>query len=381
MKVLTILSKLEMGGIEKTLLSCIPYLKENGVEMFILCSLGGALDEDYKKLGVKLIDFGKHKKPFKDAKFLKKILKEQKFDIVHSRYGHTSGEFAKICKELGIPFLISIHNERAMFRNSWIEKPILKNLRAWYLNYHKNLSVKFATKIIGHSKANLKYFTTDTVYDGKEGLYEVLYNGVDFSKFENYPQLNLQKEEELTKFLKYKEKVLVHIGSFKEQKNHIFLIDVFKKLNPKENSYALILLGVGSLMDQVKNHVKFLDIQDNILFVGMETNIAPYLYASDLFVFPSLYEGFGNVLIEAQYANLPIAASDIAPHYEASFEAYHEYFYDPNNLEQAKDNLEKLLLEENTELIRQARIFSEAFSIQKMANNLFDIFNKSINGK
>jgi len=381
MKVLTVLSKLEMGGIEKTLLSCIPYLKDHGVEMFVLCSLGGALDEDYKKLGVKLIDFGAHKKPFKDAKFLRKILKEQKFDIVHSRYGHTSGVFAKVCKEAGIPFLISIHNERAMFRNSWIGKPVLKNLRVWYLNYHKNLSVKYATKIIGHSKANLKYFTTDAGYVGKEGLYEVLYNGVDFSKFEKYPQLDLQKAEELEKFLKDKEKVLVHIGSFKEQKNHIFLIDVFKKLNPKENSYGLILLGVGSLMEEVKSHAAFLDIQDQILFVGMETNIAPYLYASDLFVFPSLYEGFGNVLIEAQYANLPVAASDIAPHYEASFEAYHKYFYSPNNTEQAKDNIEKLLSQDNTELIKEAKIFSEAFSIQRMANNLMDIFNKSINGK
>ena len=379
MKVLTIASKLEMGGIEKTLLSCLPYLKENGVEMSILCSVGGVLDEDYIKNGVKLIDFGVNKKPFKDAKFLKKIISEQKFDLVHSRNGHTSGVFAKVCKKAGVPFLISIHNERAMFRNSWIEKPILRNLRIWYLNYQKKLSIKYATKIIGHSKANLKYFTGANGFAGNEKLYEVLYNGVDFSKFNNYPQLNLQRQNELKKILEGKKKVLVHIGSFKEQKNHIFLVDVFKKLDPIKNSYALILLGIGDLMEQVKEYVDFLGLKDYILFVGMETNIAPYLYASDLFIFPSLFEGFGNVLIEAQYANLPIAASDIAPHYEASFEAYHQYFYDPCNVEQAKDNIEKLLLEENTELLKQARMFSEAFSIQKMADNLLNIFNKSVN--
>src|SRR5690606_16419585 len=104
MKVLTIISRLGMGGIEKTLLSCLPYLIKHGVKMSVLCSLGGELDDDYKALGVELIDFGKNKKPFKDAQFLKKILSERKFDVVHSRYGHTSGLFAKVCHDLKIPF-------------------------------------------------------------------------------------------------------------------------------------------------------------------------------------------------------------------------------------------------------------------------------------
>src|SRR5690554_1108845 len=378
MRVLTIISKLEMGGIEKTLLSCLPYLIENGVQMSILCTLGGALDEDYRKLGVELIDFGKHKKPFKDARFLKKILKTRKFDVVHSRYGHTSGWFSKVCHDLNIPFVVSIHNERAMFRNSWIDKPLLGFFRTSYLGYHKNMTLKYATRIVGHSKANLRYFTSKVDNLMIDSQFQVLYNGVDFSKFKNYPELDSVKKTTFDTFVVNKSKVLIHIGSFKEQKNHLFLINTFNNLKPKENNYGLILLGVGELMNVTQEYVNKLDLANHVLFVGMEENIAPYLYHSDLFIFPSLYEGFGNVLIEAQYANLPIAAADIEPHYESVYEGYHSYFYSPNNEEAAIKNINILLTQDNAALIKEAKVFSESFSIENMSNNLIKTFHSLI---
>ncbi|WP_293887106.1 MULTISPECIES: glycosyltransferase [unclassified Sphingobacterium] len=371
------MSRLEMGGIEKTLLSCIPYLNEAGVEMSILCSIGGELDEQYRNLGVKLIDFGDFKKPFKDAKFLEKILEDNQFDIVHSRFGHTSGLFAKVCKKMKIPFLVSIHNERAMFKNGWKTNPLLKTLRACYLYYHKKLTIKYATKIIGHSKANLKYFFEDLAAKSESGQVEVLYNGVDFSKFESFPELNSAKKQLLKDFISEAEKVIVHIGSFKEQKNHTFLLDIFKNLDPKANKYKLLLLGGGGLIDKIKHKVSSYGLENYVLFAGVESNIAPYLNVSDIFVFPSLYEGFGNVLIEAQYANLPILASKIAPHYEATSSVYHSYFFNPNDVEEGTKNLLKLIASDNSERIRVARNFSENFSIQEMAKNLLRIYNQT----
>lgn len=381
MKVLTIVSRLEMGGIEKTLLSCIPFLNQAGVEMSILCSIGGELDEQFRSLGVKLIDFGNFKKPYKDALYLKKILETNSFDIVHSRYGHTSGLFAKVCNEMNIPFLVSIHNERAMFKNNWIGKPLLGSLRGLYLSYHKNLTIKYATKIIGHSKANLKYFVNDVDDLCTSSQFEVLYNGVDFAKFESYKDLDIEKREILDHFLLDSNKVLVHIGSFKEQKNHTKLIDIFQGLSPKQNNYKLLLLGDGALLPRIKEKVHQYGLDNYVLFIGVETNIAPYLKVADLFIFPSLYEGFGNVLIEAQYVNLPIAASNIAPHFEASSHVYHSYFFDPNNVDSGVDKVLQLLKEENSAKIATAKKFSKDFSIQEMAKNLISIYNKSFYGK
>src|SRR5690606_34702423 len=155
---LTIISKVEMGGIEKTLLSCLPYLKARDVYITVLCDDGGKLQTEYEKHGVKIIDFNGYKKPFLDAWRLRQVLKSEKFDIVHSRYGHTSGVFAKVCRDFGVPMLVSVHNEKAMFRNGWEGKPILGQVRKAYLAYHKKMTYKYATYIIGHSKANLAYY-------------------------------------------------------------------------------------------------------------------------------------------------------------------------------------------------------------------------------
>lgn|GEM_PF-882260 len=381
MRVLTIISKLEMGGIEKTLLSCLPYLIEHGVKMSVLCSLGGALDKDYEALGVDLIDFGKHKKPFKDARFLKKLLLQREFDIVHSRGGHTAGLFAKVCHDLAIPFVVSLHNERAMFRNNWIGRPLLGSVRALYLNYHKRLTLKYATRIVGHSKANLKYFTNVVDELPSESQFQVLYNGVNFSKFHNYPSLSADKQADLDDLVAGADKVFIHIGSFKEQKNHQFLIDVFKRLDPIENKYRLVLLGVGPLMKRIQDYVKEQGLVPHVLFVGMQTNIAPYLHCSDLFIFPSLYEGFGNVLIEAQYMNLPVAASAIAPHYEATEKDYHRFLYNPMDVDDATEKIVKLLEDPDLDNRRKkARAFAEDFSIERMGQNLIQIFQQTKNG-
>lgn len=373
MKVLTVVSKLEMGGIEKTLLSCIPHLQKNEVHVDILCSTGGELDAKFQQLGVKLIDFGNYKSPLCDFIKLFIVLKNNKYDVVHSRYGHTSGLFAVVCWFLKIPLFVSTHNEKAMFLEKFENTPILKYPRKGYLLFHKFLTVKFATKIIGHSKANLRYYTKGSIANSK--LYDLVYNGVDFSRLNDYTKIN---DTVLSNFISDASKVILHIGKFKRQKNHYFLIDVFHKLNPIKNNYKLILLGNGPLMKDCIAQVKSLGVSDCVFFAGMVNDIRPYLAVSDVFFFPSLYEGFGNVLIEAQYTKIAICASDIAPHYEAAFEKYYTYFFNPTDTNNAVLNLTNCIasLEKtshNDTLIKGYE-FSNEFSVSNMATKLSKLY-------
>lgn len=376
MKVLTILSKLEMGGIEKTLLSCLPYLNRMGIEISVLCDEGGKLQPEYEMHGVEIVSFNGLKKPFLEAKRLAEVLVEGGYDLVHSRAGHTSGEFAKVCKKFQIPLLVSIHNEKAMFRNSWKGKPILGGLRQMYLIYHKRLTIKHATFIVGHSQANLEYFS-NIPYEYSNKL-KVLYNGVDFEKFKTYPPLSKEKQRKLSDIRDKSSKIFIHIGKFKEQKNHGFMLEVFSRLKPKDNGYYLILLGEGPLIEEIRRQVCEKDLEQYVWFVGMETNIAPYLATSDVFLFPSIYEGFGNVLIEAQYAGLAIAASSIKPHYEATHESYHRFLFDPNNVEDAERKINKLLDSDLLDVKNEAYKFASLFSIENMVDNLITLYNKSI---
>ncbi|WP_348823532.1 glycosyltransferase [Flavobacterium aestuarii] len=381
MRVLIIASGLNMGGIENMLLSSIPYYNVQGVKIDILCKVGGELDKSFIEAGVNLIDFERKGNPLYEAYSLNKILKKKYYDIVHSQYSHNSGFFAIICKLNSVPFFISVHNQKAMFKLTWEKKFGLKAIRKMYLNLHKYLSIKNSEKIIGHSNANLKYYTQN--WERFPDKYYVVSNGIDFSKLDDTVELDAEKINRLKVFKNISSKVFIHIGSFKEQKNHSFLIEVFNDLNPKRNNYKLILLGTGELFSLIQKKINELELEDYIYMTGMETNIKPYMEVSDMFLFPSLYEGFGNVLIEAQYMRLPIVASDITPHYEAVNCVYHDYFFDLKTKSDALSKIKKMINEfETKELLEKKEIayqFAKNFSVESMVNDIVMLYNICLN--
>ena len=103
--------------------------------------------------------------------------------------------------------------------------------------------------------------------------------------------------------------LLIHVGRFCAVKNHDLLIDIFNKMQKKTNA-KLMLVGDGELRDQVEEKVKRLGLQDKVIFTGVRSDVPDLLQASDVFVFPSLYEGLPVVAIEAQAAGLPCFISD-----------------------------------------------------------------------
>jgi glycosyltransferase involved in cell wall biosynthesis len=366
-----------MGGIEKTLLSCLPLLSQNGIYIDVLCSSGGTLENDYTAQGTSIIHTGKSHNVIIDTLFLYKILRKCKYDIVHSRQGFGSGFFAVICKLYKIPFLVSVHSDRPQSFNSWENKIFLNILRNQYMKLQKYLTIKYAAKIIGHSKNNLGYFSKD--WKNEQEKYAILYNGIDFQKFN--PIISLEKNS-LELFVEEAKKVIIHIGSFKKEKNHDFLIDVFNLLCPIENSYKLILVGAGNLIEDIKEKVKDLGLEKNVYFAGLENNIAPYLFYSTIFFFPSLFEGFGNVLIEAQYMKVPVCASNISSHYESCFIGYHGFFFNPEDKLSAKEQLERMIdsCDKHTldKTIEEAYSFSKQFSIESMVNRLINIYRECL---
>lgn len=377
MKVLFIVSRLHMGGIENMLLNLIRYFKGNDFEIHILCNLGGELDEQFLSLGAKLHKKKYKSNPINDVRSLFYLLKREDFDLIHSQLSHTSGFLALIANVFRIPFFISVHNQKSTFKLNWQNNVFLNMFRKMYLFLHRILSIKFSEKIIGHSKANLIYYNKN--WEAKDNKYKVVENGIDFLKLDTgLDLLTLDKKNKLEFFCKDAEITLIHIGKFKDQKNHKFLIDIFKEINPIENKYKLILIGSGVLLDKTKEKVSNLGLTDNVLFTGMETNIAPYLNKSNIFLFPSLYEGFGNVLIEAQYKNLSICASDLIPHYESVYFEFHKYFFNPERINDAVVRLTQCIVDINAgkhkKVREKASLFSKKFSIENMSKKMISLY-------
>ena len=104
--------------------------------------------------------------------------------------------------------------------------------------------------------------------------------------------------------------IVGHIGRFSKQKNHFFLIDVFREIEHREKTAILFLVGEGELEEQVKKYIDKYHLQKKVVFAGVRSDIPSILSAMDVFVFPSFYEGMPNTVIEAQTAGLPCVISD-----------------------------------------------------------------------
>lgn len=105
----------------------------------------------------------------------------------------------------------------------------------------------------------------------------------------------------------------MHVGRFAYQKNHNFLLDVFKSVSEENEKVKLLLIGIGELEEQIRNKVEQYDLSNKVLFLGKREDVNCIMQAADIFAFPSRFEGFGIVLIEAQAAGLKCIVSNEIP--------------------------------------------------------------------
>src|SRR5699024_2158935 len=107
--------------------------------------------------------------------------------------------------------------------------------------------------------------------------------------------------------------VIGHVGNFTAPKNHMFLLEVFFIVQKSNENTTLILIGDGELREQIKNRAKNLGINEKVIIAGSKDNVNEFLQSMDLFLFPSLFEGLGMAVVEAQAAGLPCIISDNVP--------------------------------------------------------------------
>lgn len=107
--------------------------------------------------------------------------------------------------------------------------------------------------------------------------------------------------------------VVGHVGRFSHEKNHNMLIKVFKKVKARNAASKLLLVGDGELIDDVRQAVSENNLINEVIFTGNVDNVADYYQAMDCFAFPSRFEGFGYVALEAQAAGLPCVISSEVP--------------------------------------------------------------------
>lgn len=142
----------------------------------------------------------------------------------------------------------------------------------------------------------------------KNGDVSILHNAIDIDEYcfeaemRNHIRSKYKIQDETT--------VFGHVGRFMTQKNHSFLLEVFSEYIKLNKSGVLMLVGGGELESTIKEKAFKLGILDKIIFTGIRSDVQALMSAMDVFVFPSLYEGMPNTVIEAQATGLPCVISN-----------------------------------------------------------------------
>lgn len=137
---------------------------------------------------------------------------------------------------------------------------------------------------------------------------EVVKNGIDFSRYKSIVGSKSTLRNIIG--LNCEDFVVGHVGRFSYQKNHIFLLSIFKELITVKENAKLLLVGSGNLKSDIQNKAKELGLSNRIVFLEHRTDIPEILSTMDVFVFPSFYEGLPLSVIEAQIMNLRCIISD-----------------------------------------------------------------------
>lgn len=136
----------------------------------------------------------------------------------------------------------------------------------------------------------------------------VLNNSVDTKKFEfNQNIRNAMRKEWNVSEDTF---VVLHAGRFAPQKNHKSLILIFKEILHQEPNSKLFLIGDGVLMEDTKQLVKTLELEESVVFLGLRNNVYEFMSMADCFVMPSIHEGLPIVAVEAQASDLCLVLSN-----------------------------------------------------------------------
>ena len=247
--------------------------------------------EEIEKMGGKVIIIPPYQRLFEYQKELYRIFKENNYKIVHSHINALSVFPLRIAKKAGVPIRIA-HSHSTSNKKEW-KRNLIKNIL-------RPFSKLYANQFFACSELSGRWLFGEKAF--KNDKIKIINNAIDLEKF----KFNKEKRNEIRKKLKIDENIILigHIGRFVTQKNHEFLIDVFneiiKKRKQENFDSKLILIGQGNLKENIIEKIKYLGLQDYVIFTGQTTNVSDYYNAMDIFVLPSLYEGLPVVGIEAQ---------------------------------------------------------------------------------
>ena len=300
-RILNMFTVMDRGGAETMVMNYYRNIDRNKVQFDFLVhrTRRGIYDDEIEALGGRIFrmcpiypqNFSKYKKR------LNSFFKDHtEYRIIHSHMSEL-GYFAfKEATRREVPVRIChAHNNPRGFDAKMIVRTYFKHRMIPYITDMFVCGREAGEWLFGKENKS-RFIMMNNAIDSKEYAYNQIV------------RLKMRNQLGLTNSL-----VIGHVGRFHTQKNHDFLIDIFYELYKIQPNAKLMLVGDGAGRAEIERKVEQLGLMDSVIFMGVRSDVNDLLQAMDVFVFPSLYEGLGNVVVEAQAAGLPCVISDYVP--------------------------------------------------------------------
>jgi glycosyltransferase involved in cell wall biosynthesis len=238
----------------------------------------------------------------------------------------------------------------AFFSKKILKKPYIiygRGSDIYYISFFWRKISKFllkdAVKVIALT-ADMKRELQKIYY----GEILVIPNGIELDSYKN-----LQKQN----FRVNNKKIIIFVGTLRPVKGLIYLIEAMKIIHAEMENTILMIIGDGEERKSLEDMVMKLQLENVVIFIGEIPNkdIPTYLVQGDVFVLPSLSEGFPNVLLEAMAAGLPIVSTNIKGLSDIIRNEKNGYLVEPKNPQQLA---EKILM-----------VFNNSTQSKKFSNN------------
>ena len=328
MKLLIIIDSLGSGGAERSTAVLCKYLVAENIHFEILC-----LDE--KQVGVQQemqdkgynICFIKKRSFPVQVKLIAQIIKTGNFDLVHSILYRSNirTRFAKaLCKFTHLESLVNTTYSEERFLDEKVNQTSLRFYKwldqrsvSWGVDHFHSITETVKQHYI--EEIGLKSEKITVIPRGRKPV---------ISNYGDRPSSSRKRFE------------IINVGRNEFQKGQIYLLKALKILKERGYNFHLTILGrSGSTTSSLKEYVKRNHLYEVITFEGFKDNVPDYLLRSDLFVFPSLFEGLGGALIEAQAAGLPIACNNIPVLHEVVKQDVQAKFFDVHDLNSVAETI------------------------------------------
>lgn len=298
-RVMQVVGKMNAGGVKTVVMEYYRNINRANVQFdFVVDEDSQNIDfEEIQNMGGRVFIVPRYQKLHHYIPALFRLFRKEKVEIVHARI-NAMNVFPLFAAWLaGVPVRIA-ENLTTSHPNEkkTIVKKILRPFQGVFATNRMACSEHCARWMYGNAfeKKGVTIFKTAYTID----------------KYSYQPSVRAAERDRLGIKDKY---VIGSIGRFVPQKNHMFILQIFKCIAEQDNNAVLLLVGDGPLHDLLCEEAKRLEIFDRILWMGTQKEVWNFYQAMDCFLLPSLYEGLGIVVVQAQNSGLPCVVSDQVP--------------------------------------------------------------------